>query len=174
MKKRVLISCFIALTILAFDQTIHPQQSTNSAASPFPRQRALLDQYCVTCHNQRTQTGGLTLDRLDLVRVTEDAEVWEKVVRKLRAGLMPPSGARRPDPSTTEAFTVWLEGELDRSQTAARMSLGAPGLHRLNRTEYANAIRDLLDVEVDVTALLPPDDSSFGFDNMASSLSVSS
>jgi hypothetical protein len=174
MKKRVLVSCFIALTLLAFDQTVHPQQSTTSPASTFPTQRALLDQYCVTCHNQRTQTGGLSLDRLDLVRVTQDAEVWEKVVRKLRAGLMPPSGARRPDATTTEAFTVWLEGELDRSQTAAQMSLSAPGLHRLNRTEYANAIRDLLSIEIDVTSLLPPDDSSFGFDNMAGSLSVSS
>jgi hypothetical protein len=174
MKKRVLVTCFIALAIFAYNQTAHPQQSPNPAASSLPAQRALLDQYCVTCHNQRTQTGGLSLDRLDLVRVTENAETWEKVVRKLRAGLMPPSGARRPDPSSSEAFTVWLEGELDRSQTAARMSLGAPGLHRLNRTEYANAIRDLIDVEVDVTSLLPPDDSSFGFDNMASSLSVSS
>jgi hypothetical protein len=174
MKKRVLVSCFIALTILSYQQTVHPQQSTNSAASLAPGQRALLDQYCVTCHNQRTQTGGLSLDRLDLARIPQDAEIWEKVVRKLRAGLMPPAGARRPDAAATEVLTVWLEGELDRSTTAAQLSLSAPGLHRLNRTEYANAIRDLLEIEVDVQSLLPPDDSSFGFDNMASSLSVSS
>jgi hypothetical protein len=174
MKKRAFISCLILFAIFGREQTVHPQQSANTAASLLPAQRALLDQYCVTCHNQRTQSGGLALDRLDLVRITEDAEIWEKVVRKLRAGLMPPAGARRPDPSTAEAFTVWLEGELDRSETAARLSLRAPGLHRLNRTEYANAVRDLLPIEVDVTALLPPDDSSFGFDNMANSLSVSS
>jgi mono/diheme cytochrome c family protein len=174
MKRRVLVGCFIALTILAYQQTVQPQQTAKPAAALLPAQRALLDQYCVTCHNQKTQSGGLALDRLDLTRVPEDAETWEKVVRKLRAGLMPPAGARRPDAPTTETLTVWLEGELDRSTTAAQLSLSAPGLHRLNRTEYANAIRDLLSVEVDVQSLLPPDDSSFGFDNMASSLSVSS
>jgi mono/diheme cytochrome c family protein len=174
MKRRVLVGCFIALTIVAYQQTVQPQQTAKPAAALLPAQRALLDQYCVTCHNQKTQSGGLALDRLDLTRVPEDAETWEKVVRKLRAGLMPPAGARRPDAPTTETLTVWLEGELDRSTTAAQLSLSAPGLHRLNRTEYANAIRDLLSVEVDVQSLLPPDDSSFGFDNMASSLSVSS
>src|SRR6185369_12890824 len=98
---------------------------------------------------------------------------WEKVVRKLRAGMMPPSGAKHPDKSTTEAFVVWLENELDRS-AAAKPDYGSPGLHRLNRVEYANVVHDLLAIDVDVSALLPPDDSSFGFDNMASSLGVSS
>jgi hypothetical protein len=113
------------------------------------------------------------LDKMDVTHVGEDAEVWEKVVRKLRSGMMPPSGARRPDKAAADTFSLWLETELDR-YAAAKPALGSPGIHRLNRTEYANAIRDLLALEVDVTALLPPDDASFGFDNMASSLSVSS
>src|SRR5262249_45383422 len=112
-------------------------------------------------------------DQLDVAHVGEHAEVWEKVVRKLRAGMMPPSGARRPDKPAADTFAGWLETELDRS-AAARPNYGSPGLHRLNRNEYANAIRDLLALEVDVTELLPPDDSSFGFDNMANSLTVSS
>jgi hypothetical protein len=136
--------------------------------------RAFLDQYCVGCHNARTQTADLMLDGMDLGRIEEKAEVWEKVVRKLRAGMMPPYGARRPDAGTIEKFTASLEGELDRSKLVGKLQLQSPGVHRLNRTEYANAIRDLLDLEVDTTALLPPDSSSFGFDNMAESLSINS
>jgi Protein of unknown function (DUF1592)/Protein of unknown function (DUF1588)/Protein of unknown function (DUF1585)/Protein of unknown function (DUF1587)/Protein of unknown function (DUF1595) len=113
------------------------------------------------------------LDKADVTHVAENAELWEKVVRKLRAGMMPPSGARRPDRTASDTFASWLETELDRS-SAAGVNPGPPGIHRLNRTEYANAIRDLLALEVDVTSLLPADDSSFGFDNMANALSVSS
>ena len=112
------------------------------------------------------------LDTLDAAQVGEKAEVWEKVVRKLRAGMMPPSGARRPDKPAINAFAAKLETDLDRS-AAAKINPGAPALHRLNRTEYANAIRDLLALEIDSTALLPADDSSSGFDNNADSLGVS-
>jgi hypothetical protein len=135
-----------------------------AAQSPSATHRATIEQYCVTCHNQRSKTGGLALDSLDIARVQPDAETWEKVVRKLRVGAMPPHGARRPDQSTTDSLISWLEGELDR--TSAR-SPGRPVLRRLNRAEYANAIRDLLALDVDVTALLPPDVSAFGFDNVA-------
>ena len=134
--------------------------------------RALLDQYCVTCHNEKLKTGGLALDQLDPAHPAENAVTWEKVVRKLRAGMMPPSGARRPDRPALDAFTAKLETGLDRA-AAANPDPGATALHRLNRNEYANAIRDLLALELDTTTLLPPDDSSEGFDNIAEALGVS-
>ncbi|MEO8258963.1 MAG: DUF1592 domain-containing protein [Acidobacteriota bacterium] len=133
-------------------------------------QRALIDQYCVTCHNARVKTADLLLDQLDLTQLGSHADVGEKVVRKLRAGMMPPSGLRRPDPATMETLIRWMEGELDRG---AVTHLPAPGLHRLNRTEYANAIRDLLALEVDATKFLPGDDSTRGFDNIAGALTMS-
>ncbi|MEO8256655.1 MAG: DUF1592 domain-containing protein [Acidobacteriota bacterium] len=134
--------------------------------------RAVLDRYCVSCHNQRLKTGGLALDGIDPGQVPQGGEVWEKVIRKLRSGTMPPQGAPRPEPQALLAVTEWLEGELDRS-AALSPNPGRPLLHRLNRTEYANVIRDLLALEVDVSSLLPPDDSSYGFDNIADVLRVS-
>jgi cytochrome c551/c552 len=160
----------ILAAIIVVSATLSAAQSPPPATSA---QRAFLNQYCVGCHNERSKTAGLMLDKLDVAHVGEDAEVWEKVVRKLRAGMMPPSGARRPEKPTAETFMAWLETELDRS-AGAKPNLGSTGLHRLNRTEYANAVRDLLAVDVDVTSLLPADDSSFGFDNMVSSLGISS
>src|SRR6516164_1168706 len=133
---------------------------------------ALLNQYCVTCHNQRLKTAGLLLDSMDLEHVEKDAAAWEKVVRKVRTGMMPPSGARRPDRAALDTFAADLEARLDRVAPAGA-SLDAPSLHRLNRTEYANAIRDLLALDVDVTTLLPADASSEGFDNIADALGVS-
>ena len=118
----------------------------------------------MTCHNARLKTGGLAIDQLDVANVRRDAETWEQVVRRLRVGAMPPRGARRPDAAASNALISWLEGELDKSGTS---NPGRPTLRRLNRAEYANAIRDLLALDVDVTSLLPPDGSAFGFDNVA-------
>jgi mono/diheme cytochrome c family protein len=134
--------------------------------------RAALDQYCVTCHNQRTKAAGLALDGLDVAHAPADAETWEKVVQRLRLRNMPPIGSRRPDEPTYEAVAAALENQLDRA-AVEHPDPGRPVLHRLNRTEYANAIRDLLGLEVDVTSLLPPDDSAFGFDNVADVLGSS-
>ena len=127
---------------------------------------ATIDKYCVTCHNARLKTGGLSLDAADLTQVSRDSAVWEQVVRKLRVGAMPPFGMPRPDRPTIDRLVDWLEGELDRA-AANHVSPGRPVLRRLNRAEYANAIHDLLGLDVDVTALLPPDESAFGFDNVA-------
>jgi mono/diheme cytochrome c family protein len=132
----------------------------------------LVSQYCATCHNQRLQTGGLVLDPAAVTAPAANVEVWEKVTRKLRAGLMPPPGSPRPAPAVLDAFAGWLEGELDRA-AARSPNPGRPMLHRLNRSEYANAIRDLLSIEVDPAVLLPPDDSAFGFDNVSDVLGVS-
>jgi mono/diheme cytochrome c family protein len=137
-----------------------------------PAGRQLLDQYCVTCHNQRTRTAGLTLDTMDVEHVGRDAATWEKVVRKIRAGMMPPSGARRPERVVLDALASELETRLDQAAPPGA-GLTTPALHRLNRTEYANAIRDLLALDVDVATLLPPDASSEGFDNLADALGVS-
>jgi Protein of unknown function (DUF1592)/Protein of unknown function (DUF1588)/Protein of unknown function (DUF1587)/Protein of unknown function (DUF1585)/Protein of unknown function (DUF1595)/Planctomycete cytochrome C len=137
-----------------------------------PPPQALLDQYCITCHNQKLKTGGLELDKLDLESVGNDSEVWEKVARKLRAGMMPPAGARRPDRAALDALAASVESALDRA-AAANPNPGRTPLHRMNRIEYANAIRDLLALEVDPVTLLPADDSSNGFDNVADVLGVS-
>jgi mono/diheme cytochrome c family protein len=142
------------------------------AAPAAPADAAFLKQYCSTCHNARVKSGGLALDALDPAKVDGHAEVWEKVVRKLRTGMMPPEGAPKPAAAVRESFTVALEAALDRA-AERRLDPGAPALHRLNRTEYANAIRDLLALDIDVSALLPPDDSAAGFDNIADVLGVS-
>ncbi|PWU00094.1 MAG: hypothetical protein C5B51_25920 [Terriglobia bacterium] len=138
-------------------------------ASPY---REVVEKYCVTCHNQRLKTGGLALDALSLDEVPAHAEPWEKVVKRLRTGSMPPPGVRRPDAATYDAMASWLESQLDQA-AAANPYPGRPVLHRLNRSEYGNAIRDLLDLEIDAASLLPPDDSAFGFDNISDVLGVS-
>ncbi len=195
MKYRAFIVGCLAITagVLAYGEAAAPQapapapaaaapatQVTQSAskgqgtaaASRGAEQRALLDKYCVTCHNDRTKTANFSLQGLDLATVGDHAELWEKVVRKLRAGVMPPPDVPRPSLAEYEGLRDWLETEIDR-KAATRVNPGSVVLHRLNRTEYANAVRDLLDLEIDVRALLPPDDSARGFDNIAGSLTIS-
>src|SRR6516162_649374 len=164
-----LVSAQSVQTVRQVAPVTKPAQQSTAQATP-TAQRALLDQYCVTCHNAKLKTGNLLLDELDIAHLGEHAEVGEKVVRKLRAGMMPPKGMKRPDAATMDAFILWMENELDRS---AVTNLPAPGLHRLNRTEYANTIRDLIGLEVDATKFLPPDDSTRGFDNIAGALTMS-
>jgi hypothetical protein len=137
-----------------------------------PAQTALLDKYCVTCHSEKLKTGGLSLQGANLTDVPKGAETWEKVIRKLRVGAMPPQGMPRPDKTALDGFATYLETALDRGYTA-KPNPGRATMHRLNRTEYANAIRDLLALDIDATALLPPDDESSGFDNIADVLRVS-
>src|SRR5438067_1855056 len=142
----------------------------NSTSSPPPG--ALIDQYCVTCHNERIKTAGLMLDKMDPAHIAQDREAWEKVVRKLRAGMMPPQGMPRPNDATHEALTLALESEWIRA-AAAQPKLSIPGVHRLNRTEYTNAIRELVGLDIDPAIYLPADDSSYGFDNVESGSQVS-
>ena len=159
-----------------------------AAQSEPTEHRALLDRYCVTCHNTAMVTGagdpasplvaqlrsvGLTLDTLDLADVGAHAADWERVVRKMRGGVMPPAGRPRPDDAEAQRFLDWLEAELDRSWAATRDPGRTATLHRLNRTEYRNAIRDLLAVELDADDLLPADDASYGFDNIGGVLRMS-
>jgi hypothetical protein len=143
-----------------------------SAQTSAALDNSLPNQYCIGCHNQRAKTAGLMLDSMDYSNISKDAATWEKVVRKIKTGMMPPSGARRPDRAALDGFASEIEKRLDAS-AAAHPNPGTTALHRLNRTEYANVIRDLLALDVDVTALLPQDDASDGFDNIADALGTS-
>ena len=146
------------------------QQISPSSASTSP-ERALVNRYCVSCHNERLKTADLRLDNVNIDDLGSGAAVWEKVVRKLRAGRMPPKGRPRPDKGTNDAFVAWLETGLDRAAAAAP-NPGRLVPHRLNRVEYTNAIRDLLHLEIDGTSLLPADDAGFGFDNIGDVLTI--
>ena len=138
--------------------------------------RAFMKQYCISCHTQQAKQRGtvpVALDDLDPANVSRDARTWEQVVRKMRAGVMPPSGMPRADKATHERFLAAVEGDLDRAARATPNPGRTEAFHRLNRKQYQNAVRDLLNLDIDVTALLPPDDSSYGFDNIAGVLKIS-
>jgi len=152
--------------------TGRPSPAPSHAAEGPTTHRALLDRYCVTCHNTRTKTAGVMFDAMDLSNLSAGVDTWEKVIRKLRAGMMPPPGMPRPEATQTDAFADWLEASLD-AEAAAHPDPGRVALHRLNRTEYGNAIEDLLGMRVDASALLPKDGEADGFDNIASALKVS-
>jgi mono/diheme cytochrome c family protein len=162
--KRAFIACTLLLTLAGV-----PLRAQQSSAA---QHRALVNQYCITCHNEKLKTGDLMLDKLDLEHVGAQAETWEKVARKVRAGLMPPAGAPRPQRAALAAFASAVEQDLDRA-AATTSNPGRAPLHRMNRAEYGNAIRDLLGVEIDPVTMLPADDSSNGFDNIADVLGVS-
>ena len=154
-------------------------QSAGPAGAPPPvpaaetaEYRTVLDRYCTACHSDRLRTAGLTLQSLDLAHLGAGAETWEKIIRKLRAREMPPPRRPRPDEETYARFVDWIEGELD-AAALENPNPGAETIHRLNRTEYTNAIRDLLALEIDGRELLPADDQSYGFDNIADVLSLS-
>jgi len=146
-----------------------PLRSAPAQAEP----AAILRQYCYGCHNQKLRSGNLALDGLDVAHVGQNAAVWEKVVRKLRAGVMPPLGLPRPEKTAYDGLASWLEAELDRYAAAHPNPGRTEALHRLNRAEYQNAVRDLLGLEIDADKLLPADDGSYGFDNMAGALKMS-
>lgn len=143
-----------------------------TTAAPADTHRAMLNQYCVMCHNQKLRTAGIALDQLNTINVAPDAEVWEKVLRKVSTSQMPPPGMPRPDAPARTEFASWLETSLDRS-AEANPNPGRPAIHRLNRAEYGNAIRDLLALNFDAGSMLPADDSGYGFDNIGDVLSVS-
>jgi hypothetical protein len=179
MPQRFLIGVFLAsLAMTAVSgqgqvpQRLATPTRSNAAAAPAIGEapRAVLEKYCFGCHNARVKAGGLVLDEIDLSRLSAHAEVAEKVALKLRAGMMPPLGMPRPDRATLDTVITWFESELDRD---AVTSLPPPGLHRLNRAEYQNVIRDLLGLKIDPSTLLPSDNATHGFDNIAGALTMS-
>ncbi len=184
MKRKVVFipACLIAFIwagastksgLQAFPPQTARQTTPHDAGADVSAQRALLDKYCVTCHSQRLKTGGLALDTADLTNIPAQSEIWEKVIRKLRAEMMPPVGAARPDKAELDGLATLLETSLDK-WAATRPNPGRATLHRLNRAEYGNAIRDLFALDaVDITQYLPPDPEAYGFDNIADSLGTS-
>src|SRR5437016_3521001 len=155
----LLIAGFVVLPA----QQQQPTGERSPAAAP---QRALINQYCVSCHNDKLKTGGLALDTVSVENMNQTPEVWEKVLHKVRARYMPPAGMPRPDEKAYQSLVSYLETSLDQLSAAHPNPGRTATLRRLTRTEYQNAIRDLLGLQVDVTQLLPSDESSFGFDNI--------
>ena len=143
------------------------QTAVQTASGEVAEGKALIAQYCVGCHNDRTKTAGLSLEGADFASIPDNAEVWEKILLKLRAGVMPPGGRPRPSPEAQDRFVAWVEKQIDRFAIAHPNPGRVESFHRLNRAEYRNVIRDLLDLDIDVATLLPLDSASFGFDNMA-------
>lgn len=164
MNLRSFHACWLLCLVAFADSGLYGQ---TAAAS-----RAVLDQYCTSCHNQRAKTAGLMLDTIDLTNIGEHAGEWEKVARKLRTAAMPPPGLPRPDRATALAVATYLEAELDRKAKESP-DPGRPTLHRINRAEYRNAVRDLFGLDVDIASLLPGDSAAYGFDNNADALALS-
>jgi len=166
------LAVFLCLQAEPAAQQAAPQRASaqsipsTGAVPPVSSQRLVLERYCVSCHNERLKTAGLTLDQIDVVRPGQSAEAWEKAVRKLRTGTMPPLNAPQPSTQDRTALVSWLESSLDTAAAAHPNPGRTDTLRRLNRTEYQNAIRDLLSLDIDATSLLPPDDSGHGFDNV--------
>jgi mono/diheme cytochrome c family protein len=169
---------FVAGCVAAAASSVHtaPQQATPTASVP-PAPQEVLGKYCITCHNQRLRTAGLALDTFDVTTPSANAEVWERVVVKLRAGSMPPAGRPRPDAATYRAVASRLETDLDRAWAAHPNPGRTSAVHRLNRTEYSHVVRDLFAIDprsLDVKSLLPGDDTADGsFDNVAEVLTIS-
>jgi mono/diheme cytochrome c family protein len=172
-KNLFLLGCLIAIVIFAAASSrLDLQAAQQRPAANAAGQRALLDQYCVGCHNQRLSSAGVRLDNVDLAKVADHAAVLEKVIRKVKAEMMPPVGSPRPDKAVMEGLASYLESSLDRA-ASANPNPGDKLLHRLNRAEYGNAVRDLFDLQnVNVSALLPPDNEAHGFDNISDALGM--
>src|SRR5262245_44900436 len=168
---------WIGIVVLAGMMGLQAQASQRAStppakATPTAEYQPIVQRNCIGCHNQRAKVGGLMLDTADLTTPTSNPELWEKVIRKLRSQSMPPAGSPRPDQAASDGLAESLEQAFDRAAAAHPNPGRMPALHRLNRAEYVNAIRDLLAIDVD-EQLLPPDDSGYGFDNIADVLSVS-
>ncbi|MGH8244802.1 MAG: DUF1587 domain-containing protein, partial [Gammaproteobacteria bacterium] len=146
-------------------------QSPVTIESPAAAQ-AMVSRYCLKCHNETLKPGGLSLDGVQTSAVGARANIWEKVLRKVRTGEMPPLGMPKPDEAARSSFVTWLETELDRA-ALAQPNPGTPSIHRLNRAEYGNSVRDLLALDLDHSSSLPADDSGYGFDNIGEVLTVS-
>jgi mono/diheme cytochrome c family protein len=155
----------VGVVAVRLSVSVYPQQQASPTESSAAQQA--IARYCVTCHNDRARSGGLSLEKADVANVGANAEVWEKVVQKLHGNLMPPPGRPRPDGASFKGLITYLENSLDRAADANPNPGRTEALHRLNRAEYRNAVRDLLALDIDVGAMLPADDVSYGFDNIA-------
>ena len=175
MRRGLLLALGLSGWIVAALSAQSPTQAKPASAPAFASPvKPIVDTYCITCHNQKSRTGGLSLEGVDAAHPSTNPELWERVIAKLRAGAMPPPGMPRPDAQAYDTASSWLEGEIDRAWLARPNPGRASAVQRLNRTEYNNAVRDLLAVDVDVRSLLPGDDTADGsFDNIADVLNIS-
>jgi Protein of unknown function (DUF1592)/Protein of unknown function (DUF1588)/Protein of unknown function (DUF1585)/Protein of unknown function (DUF1587)/Protein of unknown function (DUF1595) len=162
----------VCVTLLSATAAVCLGAMPTEQAPPPPKHWGVLDQYCVKCHNTEDWAGGVAFDALSPAEIPTDAQTWEKAIRKLRTGMMPPAGKPRPPRAVLDGFATELAKRLDDAASPHPIP-GGKSLHRLNRTEYANAVHDVLSFDVDASTLLPADDSAEGFDNIADVLSVS-
>jgi hypothetical protein len=172
MPRRLLACVSALLLVIGYIKTYEGQSSVAPAVSSVSPQQAVLNKYCATCHNEKLRTAGLLLDKADVGHPADNPAIWEKVLRKLRTREMPPPRVPRPDDAAYDSLSGYLESALDRAADA-RPNPGRPGVYRLNRSQYGNAIRDLIALDIDSASLLPADDSGYGFDNIADVLTVS-
>jgi mono/diheme cytochrome c family protein len=168
---KTLVPVIAAVGFAVFTAT-RPSQAQSQAQDSADAQLATVKQYCAGCHSDRVKTGGVSFEGITAASIAKDPELFEKAVRKLRGRVMPPPGARQPDGKAVDSLVAWLEDSLDKLPNEAHIT-DQVVLHRLNRKEYENAVRDLLSVDVNAAELLPPDDIAQGFDNIASALQVS-
>src|SRR6185369_13543048 len=167
--KKLLATAASALVCGVVYSPLTAQQPSSFTAE---EHQATVQKYCVTCHNDRTKAGGMSLAAMDYADIPAGAALWEKSLKKVRVGMMPPSSAPQPPAAARDALVTFLTARLDRA-ALEKPNPGRPVLHRLNRAEYANAVRDLLALDVDPSTLLPPDDSAYGFDNVGDVLGMS-
>ncbi len=156
----------VGVVAIRLSVSVYPQQQVAAPESP-ASQQAVVTRYCITCHNERSRIGELSLEKADIANVGANAELWEKVVQKLHGNLMPPPGRPRPDEASFTSLVAYLESSLDRAAELNPNPGRTEALHRLNRAEYRNTVRDLLSLDIDVGSMLPADDVSYGFDNIA-------
>jgi mono/diheme cytochrome c family protein len=175
-KTHIVCGCIAWLALSAVEglvlSAVEGARAISFQAAPANPARDLVARYCVSCHNEKLKTANLLLDKADAEQVFNATEIWEKVIAKLRTRAMPPPGNRRPGNAEADAVAAWLETELDRAAASHPNPGRPPDLHRLNRAEYANAIRDLLGVQIDAASIMSPDEHAYGFDNNADALSV--
>jgi len=169
---RNLLLATLPIAFVACTLSAAPPQAEKQAPAAANPNKALVDRYCVGCHNQRLKTAKLELDVLDITHPEKNALTWERAIRKLRGGMMPPPGVPKPSLVEVNSLATYLEDSLDKAGTV-NPNPGSVRIHRLNRAEYANAARDLFAIDVDAAALLPTDDISDGFDNISQALKVS-
>ncbi|MFN0119647.1 MAG: DUF1587 domain-containing protein, partial [Blastocatellia bacterium] len=161
-KKRLQQALAFCALVIAVFYLGWPARARQTGTAGHAAQQALINEYCVSCHNQKSKTADIVLEGLDFSNVGARLDVWEKVLRKVRTHQMPPAKAPQPDAHETAAFVGWLETALDKN-ALRNPNPGRPAVHRLNRAEYSNAIRDLLAVDVKPGQWLPVDDSGYGF-----------
>ena len=169
---RLVLSAIVIVGLCGGDLAVIAYGQGNVDPSALESQQAMVGEYCATCHNDAMLEGGFSFSELDIAHPEQNASQAERLIRKVRSGMMPPVGLPRPDAATLKAFASAIEGRID-AAAAAEPHVSAPELHRVNRTEYRNSVRELLDLEVDVAELLPPDPTTNGFDNMSEALTIS-